>query len=596
MKIYNKSTIILISILLTSCQSFNSYRRIPASVGDCSSHMQKLLDRTPGGNSWNVRGRRSDVLQQAVDDGSVDGILSILRKSHDNDGSTYKAGTLLSGRNERQENILRRLRKSTKTTHVPAYFQKNDGTGEDVYSTIFYAADGRKGISKFEEAAMADIKVWIADYKSYWTNLKNIGRSGTEAKRIKQYIDENYLKTRADKRAFPKDIELPFINDEGKVYYEFKPFESLDELKTYRDLKEQEFVSSFAVNALDDVLGKSDLYDEMLEQALRFRRLDLVYRRLMRAGSQSLDEEQVKLLDEIKRVLEGAPDLRPRSDMVAKIQKREVRSERKAKWRFWRSKNSKDKYPLPSGVKDLRDKYSPTALATKYIGLFAASSLVAGGVGALTLPLEELPQLQYFLALLNNYKNDYILNILGTTGPLLACAKSERAWSLNEIDMNNFLKAHTSRFNYYARFTDYDENTDEELEAYKQELRVKCIKARNDYRVGERHQRNKEAIPAAMRAAVDSMLIDSVNDNHDNADELVPLIEKLLHANWVDQDLSKENEALGEIARIDPLMVTIMNDYLSNVDKGVETLEQMGSIPKYNGLEGFIEALDSRYN
>jgi hypothetical protein len=543
-----------------------------------------------------VRGSRSGLLQKAVDEGNINGILSILKKSHDNTGTEYVAGTPLDGRNVRQEGILRRLRKSTRTTHVPAYFQRNDGTGEDVYSTIFYAADGRVGISKFEEEAMSDIKVWISSYKEYWNNLKNISRGGTESKRIMQYIDINYLKGDIAEDTFPDDLRIPFLNDQGEIYYESKPFASLVDLKSYRDLKEDEFVSSFAVNVADDVLGKSDLYDEMLEQALRFRRLELVYKRLTIVGSQSLDTEQRELIKEIRDVLEGLPNLRPRSDMVAKIQKREVRSERKAKWRFWRSKNTKDKYPLPSGVKDLRDKYSPTAMATKYIGLVAASSLIAGGVGALTLPLEELPQLQYFLALLNNYKNDYLLSIFGTTTPLLACAKAERAWTLNEAAMNDFLKAHTSRFNYYARFSDYDENKDEELEIYKQELRVLCIKARNDYRVGERHQRNKDAIPAAMRAAVDSMLIDTINDSHENASELVPLVEKLLHANWVDEDKSKENEALGEIARIDPSMVVIISDYLSKVEKGVETLQQMGSIPKHNGLEGFIESLDERYD
>ncbi len=127
-----------------------------------------------------------------------------------------------------------------------------------MYSTIFYAADGRKGVSKFEEEAMADIKVWIADYKEYWNNLKNIGRSGTEAKRIKQYIDSNYLKTSADNGEFPRDIKLPFVNDQGEIYFEFKPFESLDELITFRDLKEQEFVSSFAVNALDEDKSKEN--------------------------------------------------------------------------------------------------------------------------------------------------------------------------------------------------------------------------------------------------------------------------------------------------------------------------------------------------
>jgi hypothetical protein len=595
MKNYIKFPFILSLIQLASCQNFTRHGRLPASTNDCTSNLQVILNDTPTGNSWSVRGNRSGLLQKAVDEGNVDGILSILKKSHDNIDSEYVAGTLLEGRNLRQEGILGRLSKSTRTTHVPAYFQRNDGTGEDVYSTIFYAADGRVGVSNFEEEAMSDIKVWISSYKEYWNNLKNISRSGTESKRIMQYIDLNYLKGDISEDTFPRDLRIPFLNDQGEVYNESKTFVSLDALKNYRDLKEQEFISSFAVNLPDDVLSNSDLYREMLEQALRFRRLELVYKRLTIVGSQSLDVQQRELIKEIRDVLEGIPDLRPRSDMVAKVQTREVRSERKAKWRFWRSKNSKDKYPLPSGVKDLRDQYSPTALATKYIGLFAASSLLAGGVGALTLPLEELPQIQYFFALLNNYKNDFLLSF-STTTPLLACAKSERAWTLNEAAMNDFLKAHTSRYNYLARFTDYDENTDEELEKYKQELRVLCIKERNDYRVGERHQRNKDAIPTAMRAAVDSMLIDTINDSHENASELVPLVEKLLHANWVDEDKSKENEALGEIARIDPSMVVIISDYLSKVEKGVETLQQVGSIPKYNGLEGFIESLDNRYD
>jgi hypothetical protein len=551
--------------------------------------LNNFLDADVAGSALNVRRKRTEDIQRLVSAGDFRGVVGLLARTHDNKSDDYIMGALLNGRDPAKEKRLRKLRMSTDTSYVPAYFQSASDESEDVFSTIFHAADGRMGLSTHEENAIKDIMKWCDDYEKYWENLTEISLKGSEAKVIIDFIDEQ----RAKGIDFPTSLDIPYLSKNGDSYTDEKPFPTEEELDLFYEARVADHKRSFSMGARDDYYNAGDTYDEFFMQAVRFRRLELVYKRLMMVGSRSLDESQQEVLERITKLFTERPDLRPRSLEVAKLQNMEIKAEKKARSRFWRSRSHKDKYPLPKSVKDIRNKVSPGAVFARVLGYLSIPALYTATSGILTPMFEELPEVQYFLASLENYRNDMLYGVFGMTPALSTCARADRAWTINEVAMNNYVMSHTSRFVYLSRIDEsYDYTQDKPLAKLEHDIRVRCVKERSEYRLAEHHKRNKDAIPFAVREVVDSYFLETLMVEEGVDKEILTQVEEILFFNWVEEDEVKMNTALDKFTAQNPDLGGVLQEYLNNVDNAVDIMDKYGRLPYYEDLNSLIRAID----
>jgi hypothetical protein len=414
------------------CGHHGRKTRLPAAEvvkDDCGKNSSEVLlaptryiKRKNDPHSLEARQKRSSEMSESFEGGDVKRAIDVIFESHDNNTLNFKAGSFLIGRNRKQERKLQSLRNSTGAQYVTAFFQTKKDQAVDTLSTVFQVTDAKLVLSKSEQEAIDDVRSWMVDYKEYWGKLEGAIRDGIEANFIAKklqgkYLGESALYKASDFDNGPIDIDVPIIRQDNSFGSDSVPMESLERIEGLKIEKERLRDNIFAMNSADEYFRKSKLYQIMLEQAMIYRRLEFTYKKLAETGSHKLDEAQIALMKDIKKLLEDWPELRPRSDVVEILQKKEIKAERRAKWRFWRSKRIAldAKYRLPS---ELLGKISPYGIITKYMGATALLGLGASIFTDVTLPFEEISYYQYFLAAVNNHYNDFLLENVGMTDSL----------------------------------------------------------------------------------------------------------------------------------------------------------------------------------
>jgi len=567
--------------------------------------LESFLLGNDNSNSFAVRRDRSEMMKLAFEEKDLDYAVSVLRLGHDNNTDNFRAGARLRGRNPNIEKRLSRYRKGNKSHYVPAFFQTNSNQNVDTFSTILQVSDGQKALGNTEKEAIEDVRGWMSDYKNYWSKMEDQVHEALEADMITNSLKSRFLTEESadflsedDFLSGPIEIAVPFLkrNGEGQGFNRIE-FQSLDRLRNYVEEKERIRKLIFAANIADNYFRKSRVYDVMLDQAIIYRRLELAYRRLNEVGQSNLDRDQMRLLGDLKKLMESRSDLRPRSDMVEILQKKEFRVERKFRWRMWRSQRVANdaKYKIPTAVLKDSESISPHAVMTKYLGVTAGVTIVAGLVGNMILPLEEVPLYQYVLALIENKKNDFLLWSVGMTPALLTCAKSEREFSLKTSNMNNFLKSHLNRYRLLSRLDEeYDHNEDPYVQERERELRVLCHRHRNDQRLAEEYAINILEMESSYLDTIDDMFIELIRENSSQHEKLEEQLLELF--SYQGDEKNKILALITEIAKIDELLGSKLNDYMGKREEAAKTLKEIGSLPKYRSLDEFIEQLDRRYN
>ncbi len=552
-----------------------SERTPAAATENCSTSMKYIL----------VKRNRSKGMAQLIKDGDLDGLKLMIHNSHDG---------------ERLDKPIpytawyRKLRRMNKSHHVPALFQsKNKLVGDvDTFSTILKVVDDDITFGEHEKAAMEDILSWAEHIQQYQQRLNKVIEYGFEVRstlnRLKDHLknDKSFAK-----RNFPKDVSVPMVDKEGRVIESEIYFESVDDLKEFINEKEAEVVLTFSQNMFDEVFKKSRIYDVLVDQAVYYRRLELVMERLNSIPKGKLSDDQVALKDILEEVMAN-PVNRPRADAALFVRKKERSAELWASLRFWKSKRvEKDaKYKIPDKVLEQARAVSPYGLMIKSM---AVVTLVTT---PLTIIYNDNPWVQYMTSSIENRISDFMVFTLGLpTSSLSACYKSERSWSIEEAStMNSFLESHLGRYTAYQRIDpSYDPEDDEEYMKKKVELQAMCLKMRMEFKSADRHLANKELLGEhGYRFASHMVLIDLARSDYQD-EELGELMYQYFEESEILENSGNAARIMEQIrAHSDDDFVTKLKQYQEDVDVAVSRVKDGSMDIYYPDSDKFFEIIE----
>ncbi len=558
--------------------SFNysdSLGRVPAAAPNCTNNMKYIL----------LKRNRSKSMAEMIKAQDLDGIKGMFWDSHDA---------------ERQQSKIpysawyRKLRRLNKSNHVPAFFQtENKITGDvDTFSTIIKVVDDDVSFNAQEKEALEDVLGWVDHVNDYHARFDQVVEYGFEVRstlnRLKDYLNNDRKMTRS---SFPRDVSVPVVNKDGEVIESEIHFETIDDLKDYINDKEKEVVLTFSQNIFDEYFKKSRIYDVMIDQAVYFRRLELVQERLNNIPVAKLSDDQMALKEIIKEVMDN-PLTHPRMDAAQYIRKREKAAEFWATLRFWKSKRveKQAKYTIPTEVLKQAKAVSP------YGVMIRSMALVTVVTTPLTIIYNDNPWVQYVSNSITNKINDFIVFTLGMpSSPLSACYKTERQWSIEEgSTMNSFLESHLSRFTTYQRIDPtYDPDKDPEYIKKKVELQSMCLKMRLDYKAADRHKANKDLLDEhGYRFAAHMVLMDLVDQQYDD-EELSEALYAYFEENEVFEDEEAAQKKLDFIrTRTSEEFVTQIQQYQQDVKALTPRIQNGEFDVYYPSTDEFFDSID----
>ncbi|MAF79005.1 MAG: hypothetical protein CME63_17655 [Halobacteriovoraceae bacterium] len=469
--------------------------REPSSVGSCANTMKYIL----------VKRSRSKSMSQLIKEGNLEGIKKMFWSAHNEERQSEKLP---------YTRFYRKLRRLNKSHHVPALFQtQNKVVGDvDTFSTILKVADDDLDFGSHEREAIEDVLSWVEHVQNYKQRFDRVIDHGFEVRSTLERLRDRIKNDRRFKKDnFPKDVSVPYVTKEGEIAESEIYFETVDDLKQFIEEKEKEVVLTFSQNVIDEVFKKSRIYDVMIDQAVYFRRLELISERLNSIPRAKLSEDQQALREILAEVM-STPANQPRLDAVKFVRRKERVAEFWATLRFWKSKRveKQAKYTIPAKVLEQAKAVSPYGVMMRSMALF---TLVTTPV---TIIYNDNPWVQYVTSSIGNRFNDFVVYTLGMPSSALSdCYKTERSWSIEEAStMNNFVESHLSRYTAYQRIDpSYDPDQDPEYIKKKVQLQSMCLKMRMEYKSADRHLANKELLDEhGYRFAAHMVLIDLVAD------------------------------------------------------------------------------------
>ncbi len=495
--------------------------RVPAAATpQCSSSMRYIL----------LKRGRSKTMAQMIKDGDLSGIKSMFWEAHNSEVLKEKIP---------YTPWYRKLRRLNKSHHVPALFQsKNKVVGDvDTFSTIIKVVDDSLDFGEHEKAALEDVLGWVDHVQQYKSRFNQVLEYGLEVRSTLNRLKDNIKNDRRFlKDNFPKDVSVPIVNKDGEIVDSEIFFDSIDDLKEFINEKEKEVTLTFSQNIMDEYFKKSRIYDVMVDQAVYFRRLELVSERLNTIPKGKLSDDQLALKELIEEVMTDSLN-RPRKDAALFVRKKERSAELWAALRFWKSKRVEKhaKYQIPTKVLEQAKSVSPYGI------MLRSMAVVTIVTTPLTIIYNDNPWVQYMTSSIENRISDFMIYTLGLpTLSLSNCYKTERSWSIEEAStMNSFLESHLSRYTAYQRVDpSYNPDEDEEYLKKKVELQAMCLKMRMEYKSADRHLANKVLLDEhGYRFASHMVLIDLASEEFDN-----PQLGELLYSYFEQSEVFEQTD------------------------------------------------------
>ena len=578
------TALILISLLMVSCSHFDSQLpkvRKPASQDpNCFEGVSYLMTKR----------RRGDAIKKLINNGQIKQLKDEFWANHRQEQLPKKI---------KYSSFYRKLRRLNQSFHVPHLFQKKSTfTGDiDTFSTIIKAVNDSSTFDAGEREAIEDIMGWIEHVQGYQTRMNQILERGFEFRRELQILEPLLKGPDALKKAdFPRQVEVPVVKTDGDVENSPINFETIDDLKDYVKDRQREATLTFSQGYTDELFKKSRIYDVMLDQAIFYRRLQLVGERFNNIPQAKLHGDQIALKEMIDEVL---TDLRfqPRADAVKKVRRKETWSEFWGSMKFWKSARveKEAKYAIPSAVLEQAKALSPHGMMLRGAAMF---TIISGAIiTPITILYDDNAWVQYFTSMITNRFNDFLVFTLGLPSPSLsACYKAERTWNTEEQStMNAFVESHLSRFTAESRIDptiNLEDNKD--YVRRRNELQALCSKKRLEYRVADRHVKNKETLNEhGYRFAAHLMFIELVYDNHEKGEELAPVLHEYLEEVEIFEDEKKGKALLGEIESIAGKKFTKrFEKYRSDIKKAVPRIRKGDFAIYYPSLDDYLDAID----
>lgn len=471
----------------------NTSKRFPSSVTNpsCTRGITHLFKRS-------YRGRRFKALLRSED---IDGIKKLFWDSHNAERLMTKIHSTRFTKWVRQRN---------QSTFVPALFQTKNNfvksvTGEDIdtMSTIWKVVDEQADYSADEVKAVENVRGWINHVQRYQLRINRYLENSVEYhSQIDSIRNLQYEPWMSDIDG--EGVKIPMVtttkNDDGTIEVEIKTSRFFPTSQTDIDYKikdlEHETSTIFAGNFAREARKKSKLYEAMLDQALFWRRLELINERFGRVAVDKLSEEQKSLMRDIRYLLSNPSEFAPRTDAMAWVKKKEARVELWQGLRFWKSNRvaADAEFEMPKFMLDRSASISPVALATP---LF----LVVGGSikTMITNMYEDNPHYQYYTSLIGNGYNNFFFKVLNwPSSAMRDCFKADRHWTRNELSQKAVIDAHLSRWVALDRLEPEKKHLEsEEFIRLRNDLFAECRERSLEHRSMEIHEDGKAALMGA---------------------------------------------------------------------------------------------------
>lgn len=548
---------------------------------NCHSGLRYLMRR-------NSRGRQFIRLVRA---GDIAGVKRLFWDSHEKEKLTAKIPAT---------RITRWLRARNQSTYVPALFQTKNSfvknlNGEDVdtFSTIWKVIDDEIGYNDDEVKAVANVRSWLAHIRRYPERIDGFLENSIEYHRqidtIRNLEWEPWMSD-----IDGEGVTLPMVvyhrNDDGTLVARvensrFYPTSQLDIDFKIENL-EHETSTIFAGNFTREARKKSRLYEAMLDQALYWRRLELINERFGRVAIDKMSEEQRTLMREVRELLNDYA-YAPRTDAMAWVKRREARVEFWQAMRLWRSNRvAQDmEFELPKFMLDRSASISPVALATPLF--FVVSGTITS---SLTYLYQDNPHYQYYMGVLGDSYNKFFLNILRwPNAAMRTCIDADRHWTREEISQSAVVDTYLSRWSALNRLEPNENHLDsEEYNRDLDALLAECIYQSNLRGSMEVHQRGKDALQSNQvhRLVAHRTLSNIIYEYHPQG----RFLDGLIFEYFEEREYSNEvrtSELRGEIVTL------TSEEFFQQLDQYEQDLEYAEELI-YNGrFENNVQYFDS---
>lgn len=577
-------------LIVSSCSHWQPHslsERAPSSLRAPASSSVKQ-NCTEGMKYFLTKSKRSKTIAGLIRENDLEGLKSLMWKSL---------------QEERQQKKIpyspwyRKLRRLNQSFHVPAFFQTaNKVTGDvDTFSTIIKVVDDSADFGEHEKQALGDVMGWIGHVERYHERFNQVIELGFENRITLESLADRLKNDKELVRSnFPQTVEVPVVASNGQVEKSEIYFETIDDLQDFIKEKKHEVNLTFSRNIADEFFRKSRLYDVMMDQAVYFRRLELVGERLNNIPVAKLNDDQKVLRKKLEEILAKA-DNQPRQDAAKLLRKKERAAELWATLKFWRSKRieKQAKYKIPDKVLEQAKALSPYGL------LMRSTAVLTIGSGIILTPIaiiyDDNPWVQYSTSLIQNHFNDFIVNSLGLPSPALStCYRSARAWSLEEQStMNDFIESHLSRYTAYQRIDpEYEPDQDPEYMQQKVALQATCLKLRMEYKGADRHLANKELLDEhGYRFAAHLILIDLAKKEFKD-EELGEMLYSYFEQAEIFEDGEKSQELLQQIESItDSDFIRGLKQYQKDIQGMTERVREGDFEIYYPSSDEFFQSL-----
>ncbi len=608
----NKLAVVVYVFFFASVGVFENYyskegvnKRVPSNTvtgGNCTSGIRYLFKR-------NTRGRQ---FRNLIKQGNIEGIKELFWSSHRAERVIEKIHS---------SRFTKWLRRRNQSTFVPALFQTKNNfvkslNGEDVdtMSTIWKVVDDSAEQTEDETKAIASVEAWIGHVKRYQNRIDGYLERSVE---YHQQIDG--LRTlRWEPWMSDIDgegVEIPMVmysrNEDGTTDVDIRKSRFFPTSQTDIDYKienlEHETSTIFAGNFAREARKKSKLYEAMLDQALHWRRLELVNERFGRVAIDKLSDKQKSLMREIRQLLIGATNdeginIAPRRDAMTWVKKKEARVEFWQAMRLWKSNRvaADMEFEMPKFMLDRASSISPVALITPlfFVAAGTAKTLVSN-------IYEDNPHYQYYTGMISDGVNNFLFNTLGlSTKAMRACFEAERTWTRNEVAQSQIINAHLSRYVALDRIEPEANHLEsQEYIRLRNDLFAECRERAQEHRSLETHADGKEAILSAQvsRLMAHKILEEIIIEHHDGGRRLARKVYDFFEAREY-QDDTMANELEAEIsAEVGRDFFNQLVEYENNLllieerlnDPDFESSAYFNSIQDYfDYINGFVEAVN----
>ncbi len=521
-----------------------------------------------------------------------------------------------NGFSVRRESITKTFMSWNNNDHIPAYYQHYDKSGEDTFGVVTLVSQRSYDEGAQEQVeAFKDARRWMDEYKNHvglpetderrsFGKIGEITRRAFEAKLQLEALQKfdfqkaDFVRNKKQTEVIPYIVEVEGRPGEFEVVEIEKTFTSYSSYNRYMKDRALDVEHIFTQDIMQEWLRKSELYDEIINQAYRYRRIEITRNVLAEIPEEFRNEEQKALLKELDHLLFDMP-MMVRSDALKYVQEvernREIRafltfksSKRKARDRF--------KYKTVNNFVQSKTREVIRNARTWFLG-FGIFSTVGTIVNTLTLPYVEDPEWKLKMAYLSNGVANILFDLTGVSIPLVSCSVAKRKWTVENICFDEMMEGHL--LFYRLKHTidpTYDYLNDKDYKDRRKRLTTKWLDRRDRFAAGEFFQDNHEfLVTEGYRAHVDHVLQELITAQYSSS-QLDEMVEDLFEYAFYDREPEKVTNHLSQIRSLtNDDLADHLKRYIEMEETVIDRMRNYGTTPRKTQFKYFLDEIEDKH-